>query len=167
MRTSRTLLFLALTGISTAALAAEAEDSPPVPSIFVEKAAQDGLAEVEVGKAALQKSQNAKVREFAQRMVTDHGKANQELAALAKRKGIEVPKKLDVEHAAMVKKLEAQEGDAFDIEYSNHMKMGHTTAITLFEAESKASDADFAGFATKTLPTLKEHMEMAAKLPGQ
>src|SRR5436190_19385570 len=130
MLTSKTLVILALAGASGATLAAAAEDSPPASRIFVEKAAQDGMAEVEVGKAALQKSQNAQVREFAQRMVKDHGKANQELTAIAKRKGIDVPKKLDAEHAAMVKKLEAQEGDAFDIEYSNHMKMDHTKAIS-------------------------------------
>jgi putative membrane protein len=167
MLTSKTLLFLAIAGVSSATLAAEAEDAPPAPTIFVEKAAQDGMTEVELGKVALAKSQNAEVRDFAQRMVTDHGKANQELAALAKQKGIEAPRKLDSEHQAMVQMLEAKSGAAFDNEYSRHMNMDHTKAITLFEAASKSSDADFAGFAKKTLPTLKEHKKLASRLPGQ
>ena len=167
MLTSKTLLFLAIAGVSSAAIAAEAEDTPPAPSVFVQKAAQDGMTEVELGKVALAKSQNAEVREFAQRMVTDHGKANQELAALAQKKGINAPKQLDAEHQSMVKMLEARSGAAFDAEYSRHMNMDHTKAISLFEAASKSGDADFAGFAQKTLPTLNEHKKLASELPGQ
>jgi putative membrane protein len=166
MLASRTLLFLAMAGASTATLAANAGDPPP-PAVFVAKAAQDGMTEVELGKVALDKSKDAKVREFAQRMVTDHTKANRELAGIAKQKGIEPPKKLDSEHQSMVKMLQAKDGEAFDAEYSRHMNMDHDKAIDLFEAASQSSDADLAGFATKTLPTLKEHKQMATKLPGQ
>ncbi len=166
MLASRTLLFLALAGASTATFAANAGDPPP-PAVFVSKAAQDGMTEVELGKVALNKSKDAKVREFAQRMVTDHTKANRELAGIAKQKGIEPPKALDAEHQDMVKKLSAQDGEAFDVEYSRHMNMDHDKAVDLFEAASQSSDADLAGFAKKTLPTLKEHKQMASKLPGQ
>jgi len=167
MLTSKTLLFLAIAGASSAALAAEAEDTPPAPAVFVEKAAQDGMTEVELGKVALAKSSNAEVRDFAQRMVTDHVKANEELASLAKQKGIDAPKALDAEHKAMVKMFEGKNGEAFDNEYSRHMNMDHIKAISLFEAASKSADADFAGFATRTLPTLREHKKLASQLPGQ
>ena len=167
MMASRTLLFLAITGASCASLTVQAADTPPPPTTFVQRAAQDGMTEVELGKVALEKSSNEQVREFAQRMVTDHGKANAELAALAKQKGIDAPKKLDAEHMGMVKKLASKTGEAFDTEYSRHMNMDHSKAIELFEAASESQDKDFAGFAKKTLPTLKEHKQMASKLPGQ
>ena len=167
MLPSRTLLFLALAGASGATFVASAEDTPPAPAVFVQKAAQDGMAEVELGKIALDKSQNVQIRAFAQRMVTDHGKANQELASLARAKGIDAPKNLDAEHQAMLSKFKSESGAAFDTEYSHHMNMDHTKAISLFEAASKSSDAELAGFAKKTLPTLKEHKELAEKLPGQ
>jgi putative membrane protein len=165
MLTSKTILFLAIAGASSTAVAAQSD--APSPQTFVEKAAQDGMTEVELGKVALEKSQNPEVRNFAQRMVTDHGKANSELATLAKQKGIDAPKKLDAEHQAMVKNLKAKDGASFDSEYSHHMNMDHSKAISLFEAASKSPDKDLAGFAKKTLPTLKEHKEMAGKLPGQ
>jgi putative membrane protein len=165
MHSIKTILFLAISGASSAAMAAEAEDMAPAPSVFVTKAAQDGMTEVELGKVALSKSSNAQVREFAQRMVKDHGKANNELAAIAKQKGIDAPKKLDAEHAAMVKELEATDGMAFDTQYAKHMNMDHSKAVALFEAASKSNDTDLAGFAKKTLPTLKEHKQMASKLP--
>ena len=165
MLTSKTILFLAIAGASSAAAAAQGDASSP--KAFVEKAAQDGMTEVQLGKVALEKSQNPEVRTFAKRMVTDHGKANQELATLAREKGIDAPKKLDAEHEAMVKNLQAKDGAAFDAEYSHHMNMDHSKAISLFESASNSADKDLAGFARKTLPTLKEHKQMAAKLPGQ
>ena len=165
MFTSKTILFLAISGASGAAMAAEAEDSPPAPTVFVQKAAQDGMTEVELGKLALDKSKNAEVRDFAQRMVTDHGKANKELSTLASANGIDAPKKLDAEHQAIVNDMKALDGAQFDSTYSRHMNMDHTKAITLFEAESKAPDKALADFAQKTLPTLHEHKQLAKKLP--
>jgi putative membrane protein len=63
--------------------------------------------------------------------------------------------------------LQAKSGADFDAAYSQHMKMDHTKAIALFEGASRSADADFAGFAQKTLPTLKEHKQLAAGLPGR
>jgi len=167
MNVSKSILFLALAGSTSAVMAADAERSAPEPSMFVKKAAQDGMTEVAVGKAALAKSQDPSVRSFAQRMVTDHGKANAELATIAASKGIEAPKELDAEHQAMVEAITAKSGTEFDREYSQHMNMDHSKAIALFESASKTSDPDLAGFAKKTLPTLKEHKKLAEKLPGK
>src|SRR4051812_12931234 len=140
MLTPKTLLFLAIAGASSASMAAAAEDTPPAAPVFVQKAAQDGMTEVELGKIALDKSKNDQVRNFAQRMVTDHGKANSELASLASSRGIDAPKKLDAEHQAIVNDMKSMDGAAFDSHYSRHMNMDHTKAISLFEAESKAPD---------------------------
>lgn len=166
MQVYKSMLFLAISGVSTAALAAAAENAVPPPAVFVEKAATSGMAEVELGRLALMKSRDENVREFAQRMVTDHTKANQELAAIAKTKGIEPPKSLDPEHQSHLKMLRDKNGEAFDAAYSEHMNMDHSKAIALFEGASKSTDGDLAGFAQKTLPTLKEHKQMAEKLPA-
>ena len=166
MDVSRTLLLLALASASSAAVAADAESTPPAPSVFVKKAALDGMTEVEAGKVALAKSQDKEVRNFAQRMVTDHGKANAELESLAKAKGLTAPKQLDPEHEAMVNSLKTKSGADFDRAYAEHMNMDHSKAIALFESATKSNDAQLAQFAQKTLPTLKEHKELAQKLPG-
>ena len=102
MNVSQTILFLALSGASAASVAADAEGTPPAPSVFVKKAGLDGMTEVEAGKVALSKSQDPAIRDFAQRMVTDHGKANSELESLAIRKGLQAPKRLDAEHKEML-----------------------------------------------------------------
>ncbi|HTU66405.1 MAG TPA: DUF4142 domain-containing protein [Steroidobacteraceae bacterium] len=167
MNVSQRILFLALSGISSAAMAAEAESSPPNVPTFVSKAAQAGMTEVEVGKIALAKSKDPAVRGFAERMVKDHTKANEELTAIASSKGVNPPKKLDAEHQAMVNSMKAASGADFDRNYSEHMNMDHTKAIALFESATQADDAQIAAFAKKTLPTLKEHKQLAEKLPGQ
>ena len=167
MNVSKTILFLALSGASGAAMAADAEGTPPAPSVFVKKAALDGMTEVEAGKAALSKSQDPAIRDFAQRMVKDHGKANSELESLAARKGLTPPKQLDAEHKEMLDTLTSKNGKDFDQAYAEHMNMDHSKAIALFESAAGSNDPELAQFAKKTLPTLKEHKALAQKLPGQ
>ena len=167
MNVSRTLLFLAITGASSAAMAADAESTPPAPSVFVKKAALDGMTEVEAGKVALTKSQDPAIRSFAERMVADHGKANKELTSIAERKGLNPPKQLDADHKQMLDTLKGKSGKDFDQAYAEHMNMDHSKAVALFESASESSDPDLAQFAKKTLPTLKEHKALAEKLPGQ
>ena len=99
-------------------------------------------------------------------MVDDHSKANAELAQIAEAKGVTPPKKLDAEHQAMVSSMKNVAAGDFDRQYSKHMNMDHSKAIALFESASKANDPQLAQFAQKTLPTLKEHKQMAEKLPG-
>jgi putative membrane protein len=136
------------------------------PQTFVKKAALAGMTEVELGKIALNKSQNPDVRSFAQRMVQDHTKANTELTSIAQAKNIEVPKSLDAEHKSMVEMMRTKSGAEFDAAYSEHMRADHSKAIELFEGASKSMDAELASFAGKTLPTLKEHKRLTTKLPA-
>jgi len=135
-----------------------------VPATFVKKAAIDGMAEVELGKIAASKAQDEKVREFAQKMVTDHTKANEELASIAKKKGMTVPTQLDAEHKMVLQSLNAKSGKAFDDAYSQHMNADHAKAVALFQGAVTGADPDLAAFAKKTLPTLEEHKQMAQRL---
>ena len=166
MNISMSILLLALAGIQQGAHAAEAESAVPEPSVFVQQAAQTGLTEMEAAKIALARSQDPGIRSFAQRMVKDHGRSNVELATLASAKGIDAPTQLDAEHQAMLDDITAKTGADFDRKYSEHMHMGHTRAVALFEAAANSPDAQVSGFAKKTLPTLREHQKLAEKLPG-
>jgi putative membrane protein len=135
---------------------------------FVMKAAQDGMAEVELGRAAQQQASSDAVKQFGQRMVTDHGKANEELKSIVANKGVSLPSALDKEHAAHGEKLKRLKGPEFDREYMKHMVDDHKKAVALFEKTSKsAKDSDVKGFASKTLPTLQEHLKMAQSTQSQ
>lgn len=134
------------------------------PETFVKTAAQDGMAEVGLAKLALKKSSNNDVKQFAQKMEQDHEQADDQLASIAKSKGLTLPKKLDTKHEALLKSLSAKSGAAFDGAYAEHMAKAHEQAVALFEGAAKSSDVDLATFAKQTLPTLEEHKQLADNL---
>ena len=93
-------------------------------------------------------------------MVDDHGKANDELQGIAQKKSISLPPAVDAEHQAKMDSLGKLSGKNFDSAYVNAMVDGHQKTLTLMQGEaSSGKDADLKAFATKTLPTLKMHLD--------
>jgi putative membrane protein len=135
---------------------------------FVTKAGMGGLFEVQAGNMMLQKGTNADVKAFAQRMVTDHGKANAELAQLATAKGLALPAELAGEHQATYDHLASLSGAELDKMYMQHMVEDHQKDTGEFEkASTSATDGDVKAWAAKTLPTLQEHLAMAKDVAGK
>jgi len=134
---------------------------------FLMDAAMGGLMEVELGRVAAQQGSSDAIKQFGQRMVDDHGKANTELMTLASSKGITLPTSIDDKHREQVTKLSSMTGADFDRAYAKMMLKDHEKDVSEFEKESmKGGDADVKAFASKTLPTLQEHLTMARALPG-
>lgn len=128
---------------------------------FMTKAAQGGMAEVELGRMAAGKAQNADVKKFAQKMIEDHSNANTELKSLATKKGVTLPSDVGAEHKATMEKLKALSGAEFDKAYVAAMVEDHKKTVAEFEKESTGGgEADVKAFAAKALPTLKMHLEM-------
>jgi len=135
---------------------------------FLRHAARDGLAEVQLGQIASERATNPEVQHFGQQMVTDHTKANQELMALAQSKNISLPKDIDKKHQKTADALAKKHGTSFDREYTHDMVADHEKAVQLFTTEAnEGRDADIKAFASKTLPTLQEHLQMARQLTQQ
>lgn len=132
---------------------------------FLENAAQAGHMEVEGSKLALEKARSAEVKSFAQKMIDDHGKAGQQLAALAKKKGYDAPAEPSLMQQAKLKTLGLRD-DGFDKAYAESIGVSaHEDAVKLFqEASNQAKDPEIKQFATETLPTLEQHLQMAKSL---
>ncbi|MGN8054930.1 DUF4142 domain-containing protein [Pedobacter sp. 22163] len=132
---------------------------------FTTQAAVGGMAEVELGKLALEKSSNPQVKEFATMMVKDHGMANTELMAIAKQKNITLPSTVDDEHKKKMDDLSKKSGADFDKAYVDAMVSGHKSTLKLMEDESRdGKDADLKAFATKTAPIVQSHLVMINKI---
>lgn len=132
---------------------------------FTTQAAVGGMAEVELGKLALEKSSNPQVKEFATMMVKDHGMANTELMAIAKQKNITLPSTVDDEHKKKMDDLSKKTGADFDKAYVDAMISGHKSTLKLMEDELRdAKDADLKAFATKTAPIVQSHLVMINKI---
>jgi len=135
---------------------------------FVNTVAMDGLAEVELGHLAMQKAKNPEVKQFAQRMVTDHSKANVELKQLASNKNVTLPAEPNAQQKADKDRLSKLSGAEFDREYMSLMANAHDKAVAAFEGEARdGNEADVKTWASKTLPTLKEHQALAKQIPAK
>jgi putative membrane protein len=151
-----------VTPANSGAMNATASSLAPEDKDFVMKAAMGGMAEVMGGQTAATKATGADVKAFGERMVADHGKANDELKTFAAQKGLALPMDLDAEHKAAMDKLNAKSGKDFDKEYMSQMVADHEKDVKEFENASKnAKDADLKAWAAKTLPTLQDHLKMA------
>jgi putative membrane protein len=135
---------------------------------FVQKAVVGGLAEVQLGKMAAEHAASPEVKQFGQRMVEDHGKANWELMALVERKGISVPTTLDQKHQQEADRLATLQGKAFDRAYIQQMVKDHEADVKLFRTQAQqGKDPELKRFAANTLSTLEAHLNMARSLAKQ
>ena len=136
------------------------------PKSFATQAAVMGKAEVELAQLALDKSKNADVRAYAQRMVEDHSATNANLKKLASQENITLPSALDAEHQAVKQKLSGLQGDDFDRQYTQEMASGHEKAVAFFQSatQSPQMPQEFKEFAATALSTLEDHREQAQQL---
>jgi len=129
---------------------------------FIEEAAKGGMAEVQLGKLAAEKAQNPQVKQFGQRMVDDHTKANSQLQQIASTKNVSLPQDVDRSHRREYERLQKLSGADFDREYMKHMVSDHKKDVKEFQKTAKsAKDPDLKNFAQTTLPTLEEHLRQA------
>jgi len=132
---------------------------------FVKKAADGGLAEVEMAKLAQQKAESSEVKSFAQKLEKDHTQANSELKQVASKKNITLPDSPSKAHQAKHDKLSKLSGAAFDKAYIAAMLEDHQKDVREFSREASAgTDSDVKAFAAKTLPTLKDHLQQVQEL---
>lgn len=146
--------------MATGGIAVEPSDAE-----FATKAAVGGMAEVELGKLALTKATNAQLKEFAKMMVSDHGKANEELMLIAKKKNITLPAAVDEDHQKKMNELDKKSGKDFDKAYTEAMVDGHKKTLKLMQDEAKdGKDADIKAFASNTTPIVQTHLDMINKI---
>lgn len=126
---------------------------------FVEKAAKGNLAEVELGKLALQKSNDAQVKAFAQQMITDHSKANGSLKPIADSARIPWPAQLTGESKTVYARLAKLSGSQFDKLYVQTMAQDHQKDAAEYRTEStKAKDPQLKAYIIQTLPVVEQHL---------
>jgi len=132
---------------------------------FVKKAASGGMAEVKLGKLAQEKGSSSAVKEFGKRMETDHSKAGEELREVASKNHIALPEDMDKTDQATYDHLSKLSGAEFDRVYAQHMVTDHEEDTEEFKNEaSRGKNADIKGFASRTLPTLQDHLRQAREM---
>jgi putative membrane protein len=135
---------------------------------FYKKAAEGGIAEIELGKLAKEKSPDPKVMDFGAMMVKDHSAANEKLQALAQSKDIKLPTRSSIADMATKTKLDVLTGETFDKSYLKSQVKAHQETLALLNKEiSSGQDPDAKAFAQSILPTVQAHLKAVHALEGQ
>jgi putative membrane protein len=171
---------VAAIGLMTAPALAQIQDVPEqqlaqagqelaeVDMEFATDAAQGGLKEVQLGELAQQQAESVEVQQFGQRMVDDHGMANEQLIQIAQQKGIELPQELAGDAQQLYEELQQKSGQEFDQAYMDEMVSDHEEDVETFQEYAESGqDPDLTSFAEQTLPVLQEHLELAQQTQKQ
>ncbi len=135
---------------------------------FAMMAAMGGMAEIEWGKLAMEKSTNKNIQKYAKKMVKDHTKAGKNLMKVASKKNMTLPTTMSAEQMQVMNSLQAASGAEFDRMYVQMSGVdAHQKMAALFQNQvSNGTDAELKEFAAKTLPTVQMHLQMAQDMSG-
>jgi putative membrane protein len=132
---------------------------------FVTEAAGGNLAEIKLGELAAQKGTDPKVKDFGNRMVNDHTKANNDLKPIANAGVVRWPDSPPQDAQATYDKLSKLSGDQFDRQFMTVMVKDHRKVAQRYEQElGKASDAQLKTYIQNTLPTVRIHLQHAESI---
>jgi len=163
-----TLAFGVALGLTHTAVAQEHHHRKTLTDdVFAKKAAAGGLTEVALGTIAQQNGGSQDVKDFGAKMVTDHGKINDNMKGVATKDNLTIPDKPNAEQQALIDKLSKETGAAFDKDYIHAMVKAHVGDKALFTEEiASAKNPDLKQFAQDTLPIIKEHLSMIEGMAG-
>jgi putative membrane protein len=133
--------------------------------MFVKSAMQGGMAEVQLGQLTLQKSNNDQVKQFAQRMIDDHTKLNEDMKPVAHQLGVDVPDQVSKKDRNVINKLQGLSGAAYDQAYIKDMVKDHKGDLSEFQAEaSSGQDQTVKDAAAQGSKVIAQHLQMAQQL---
>jgi predicted outer membrane protein len=149
---------------TVAANTATAEDS----SQFLMDTYRSGLAEIQLSQLALQKTGNDRVRKFAQRMIDDHTRMNNNIKQLAQSNNMTLPTDLSADQKMLADRLAALSGDAFDRAYMAANVDAHQKAVAAAKLQARqvqqGSKNEVAMLADASLPILEVHLAVATEI---
>lgn len=131
---------------------------------FIEQAFILGVAEIESGKWALQKSHSDDVKKYAQKIIDEHGNSNSNLADIARQKNLALPTQTAATDQAKKFSFNQASSKDFDKAYARHEERNLTDTLALFNKAALSKDIDIAGFATAAIPKLKHQLQFAEQL---
>ena len=134
-------------------------------SKFLIKAAQDGMAEIQICELALKQAGSADVKRFAQDMITQHGQIDREAARIAAQKNITLPTEVSAEQKSTFEEMKKLSGKNFDKKFMEHNVSDHEKDVKDYKEQmEQGTDTDIKAFAAKTLTTLQTHLGYATEI---
>jgi putative membrane protein len=130
--------------------------------VFLQQAAEGQQVEIALGQLAAEKASNDEVKQFGQRMIRDHQRANREVLQLASKAGVQISPQLTDRQKRTQQAFVGLSGEAFDQAYMTYMLRDHVKDVNAFQQSAQMlRDSEVKSWASSTLPILKEHLERA------
>jgi putative membrane protein len=138
---------------------------PAIDKAFVKKALEGSMSEVEMGKLALQKSNDDQVKQFAQKMVDDHGKMVDQMKPVAEQMGVKVPDGPSKGQMKSMDKMKALSGDAFDQAYIKDMVKDHKKDDSEFKQEAQSTqNPQLKQLVSEADQTIESHLQQIQQI---
>jgi len=131
---------------------------------FVKEAASSDMFEIESSKLAVERSQDAATKKFAQQMIADHTKTSEEMKAMVSSGKVKakIPTAMSSAQKSMLDDLKKMNGADFTKKYHSDQVTAHENAVDLFKRYGDGGDnAELKAWAAKTRPALEHHLMMA------
>lgn len=129
--------------------------------MFLAKASEGGMAEIQMSQLALKKTKNDDVKAIAQKMVDDHTKLMSDMKPFCEKMSVTPPTKLNAKHQQEAARLRAMSGNKFDKEYLTAMVGDHHKDLGEFQAEEKSTDsAELKSTVSQATQVIQQHTEM-------
>ncbi len=156
-------MIMIILGVSTFAIAQTNSTNE-----FVNKAGSGSMKEAKLGQIAAQRANSAKVKEYGRTLNKDHSKAADELMKIAKSNNLDFPNSMSEKDQEKVQEFQVIEISSFDKKFVEYMIKDHEKDIREFEdAANNNKNEDVRDWAKKTLPTLRNHLQIAQSLSGK
>jgi putative membrane protein len=135
---------------------------------FLKDATMGSMTEVQLGKLAAEKGSTDSVKQYGQKLTSDHARATGDLKQIAAKENIQIPDSLDSKHQSKVDKLAKLSGPEFDRAFVKDQMKDHQKDVDQFQAEAQyGTDPNVKMVAAKELPTLQQHLAEAKDLNKQ
>ena len=136
-------------------------------SAYVPNAAMGDMYEIQAADLALERSQNAQVKELANMIKTDHTAASNAMKAMLPQAAPEVtpPTALDLRRQGLSDNLRSASAENFDRTWVDQQIAAHNEALTLHRGFSD-QDSPLAAHARSVVPKIEAHLRQAEQIKG-
>ncbi len=134
-------------------------------AMFLHKAGEGGLLEIQLGQLAAQKSSNPRIQAFGQKMVHDHTMLNDQLKPFAMQDGVPPPDHLSSQGQHEYDRLSSMPEPQFDHVYLHMMVMDHQMDLREFRQEAQTTqDPQLKHAVYQASHVIQEHLRIVTHL---
>lgn len=134
---------------------------------FLTKSAGARMMNAQEGLLAIERGQNASIREYGQLMMKDHSMLLEKIKMLAKQRDISLPAQISNRKVGEHQNLSEENGSEFDERLVKMIIMDHQRDVKLFKKALLYNDPEVSEFARRYLPLIQSHLDKIKKIKSE